>query len=169
MTMNTENKILPYQEKIILLMIRQEKLLAETYRFFAEKLPEEREFWGDMANEEEKHASWLKQLYEAAQKKTVIFKEGKVKTYTMETLVKGTEQKLNQARAQGVNAKQALAIAIDLERSLIEKDVFSRFEGMTEKARGVMKFLVAETKSHFDMVQKRYRNLIMPPSSGKEK
>lgn len=154
--MTTETVLKPYQEKIISLMIRQENLLAALYQRFAEKFPEYKEFWNHLAIDEKKHAGWLEQLRAGAQKKVVLFSESRVKTYTMETLVQGVEEKLNRAELDGFNARQALACTIDLERSLIEKNVFSHFEGMTPKASSVMKFLAQETKGHQELARKLY-------------
>ena len=152
--MTTEPVLKPYQEKIIALMIRQENLLAALYQCFAERFPEYKEFWNHLAIDEKKHAGWLEQLQAAAQKKVVLFNEGRVKTYTLETLVQGVEEKLSRAEAGGFDLHQALACTVDLERALLEKNAFSHFEAITSKASSVMKFLAQETKDHQELAQK---------------
>ncbi|HIJ89839.1 MAG: rubrerythrin family protein [Desulfobulbaceae bacterium] len=154
--MTTEPVLKPYQEKIIALMLRQETLLARLYQIFSRKFPEHADFWNKLARDEEKHAGWLEQLREATEKKVMLFNEGRIKTYTLETFVQGLEEKIERAEADGFDTRQALICTIDLERSLIEKNVFSLFEGMTEKASRVMKFLAQETKNHQELAQKLY-------------
>lgn len=87
--MTSEPQLKPYQEKIITLLLKQETLLASLYQTFAQKFPEHEEFWSQLAREEEKHAGWLEQLRAATKKKVVLFNEGRIKTYTMETFVQG--------------------------------------------------------------------------------
>lgn len=154
--MTTEPILKPYQDKIIDLMLKQESMLAKLYQTFAIKFPEYEALWNKLAREEEKHAGWVEQLHVASKKKVVLFSEGRIKTYTLETFVQGIEDKINRAEADGYNARQALVCTIDLERSLIEKEVFSHFVGITEKASSVMKFLAQETKEHQKLAEKLY-------------
>lgn len=162
--MTSEPQLKPYQEKIITLLLKQETLLASLYQTFAQKFPEHEEFWSQLAREEEKHAGWLEQLRAATEKKVVLFNEGRIKTYTMEIFVQGLEEKLNRAKAGGFDARQALACAIDLERCLIEKNVFSLFDGMTDKAGNTMKFLAKETREHQARAEKLYRETAKGPT-----
>lgn len=157
--MTTAPQLKPYQEKIIALLLQQETLLANLYHTFAQKFPEHEQFWSQLAHEEEKHAGWLEQLRVATEKKIVLFSEGRIKTYTLETFVQGLEEKLDRARADGFDARQALACAIDLERCLIEKNAFSLFEGLTEKASSIMKFLAKETREHLSLAENLYREI----------
>lgn len=146
----------PYQDKIIDLMLKQESLLASLYQIFAQKFPVYEKLWHKLAREEQKHAGWVEQLHAASEKKVVLFREGRVKPAHLETFVLNIEKKIKQAEANGFNAREALVCTIDLERSLIEKEVFLHFVGITEKARSVMNFLAQETKEHQELAEKLY-------------
>ncbi len=154
--MTKEHLLKPYQDKIIDLMLRQETLLATLYQIFAQKFPEYKQLWHKLAKEEQKHANWIEQLHVASEKKVVHFREGRVKPSHLETFVHSIEKKIKQAEANDFNARQALVCTIDLERSLIEKEVFLHFIGITEKARGVMTSLAQETKEHQELAEKLY-------------
>lgn len=154
--MTKEHLLKPYQDKIIDLMLRQETLLATLYRIFAQKFPEYEKLWHKLAREEEKHAGWIEQLHVASEKKVVHFREGRVKPSHLETFVLNIEKKIKQAETDGFNARQALLCTIDLERNLIEKEVFLHFVGITEKARNVMTSLAQETKKHQELAEKLY-------------
>ena len=154
--MAKEHVLKPYQDAIIDLMLRQETLLATLYQIFAQKFPEYEKLWHKLAKEEQKHAGWVQQLHVASEKKVVHFREGRVKPSQLETFVHNIEKKIKQAEADGFNARQALVCTIDLERSLIEKEVFLHFVGITEKARSVMGFLAQETKEHQELAEKLY-------------
>ncbi|MFZ5774477.1 MAG: hypothetical protein ACOY3Z_03215 [Thermodesulfobacteriota bacterium] len=164
--MTPEPVLKPYQEKIISLMIRQETLLATLYQSFARQFPEYEAFWNKLSLEERKHAGWLEQLRDATAKKVVLFSEGRIKTYTLETLVKGVEEKLRRAEAGGFDLRQAMACTVDLERALLEKNIFSHFVGMTTKAENVMKFLAQETQAHQTLAQ-QLQDEICRRASGK--
>jgi rubrerythrin len=142
-----------YQKKIIELMIRQELLLAKLYTLFAEQFTEQSEIWDDLANEEKKHASWLKKLYDAGEKGLILFDEGKIKTYTMNSYIDHLMGILVRAENQELTQNQAITFALDLEHSLIEKNAFARFDSTSEKARSILKKLTTETEKHIKKVQ----------------
>lgn len=158
--MSTDPQLKPYQEKIITLMLKQETLLGNLYQIFAQKFPEHEKLWHKLAKEEQKHAGWLEQLRVASEKKVVLFNEGRIKTYTLETFVQNLKEKIKRAEEDGFDVRQALVCTIDLERCLIEKNVFSHFEGLTEKASNTMKFLAKETMEHQELAQNLYAKTI---------
>ncbi len=142
-----------YQEKIIALLIKQEVVMATLYDKFAERFPAQKDFWQKLAKEERKHAAWLEQLYDAIQKSVVLFEEGKVKYYAMDTFIEWVEGAIAKVDAGEINEQQAFFLSRDMERSLIEKNVFSHFEGVSDKAKGVLKFLVDQTEGHVQLVE----------------
>ena len=154
--MTTDRELKSDQQEILALMLKQETLLAKLYQIFAKKFPVYEKLWHKLAREEKKHAGWVKQLRDASEKKVVLFSENSIKPHILETFVHGIEEKIKQAEADGFDARQALVCTIDLERCLIEKNVFSLFEGMTEKASSTMKFLAKETKEHQELAQNLY-------------
>jgi len=156
----------PYQDKIIDLMLKQETLLANLYQIFAKKFPVYEKLWHKLAREEKKHAGWIEQLHTASEKKVVLFNEGRVKPPHLETFVLNIEKKIKQAEADGFTARQALVCTIELERSLIEKEVFLHFVGITEKARNVMSFLAKETKEHQELAENLYAKTLGNKSRG---
>lgn len=159
--LNSEDFMLtPNQKKIIDLLIKQEKLLARLYTIFYDKLPEHRDFWKKIAKEEHHHAKWLERLYEAGGKDVVHFDEGKITTVSLETFIKGVEEAIRKAEADELDDKMALVQTVDLERSLIEKNVFSQFSGLTDKAKNVMKFLEKHTKEHLSQAENLLRQVL---------
>lgn len=142
-----------YQEKIIALLIRQEVVMAELYGKFAERFPAQKDFWQKLAKEEQKHAAWLEQLRDAAQKVVVLFEDGKVKYYAIGTFIQWVEDTIAKLNAGEVNEQQAFFLSLDMERSLIEKNVFAHFEGVSDKAKGALQFLVTQTENHVQLIE----------------
>ncbi len=143
----------PYQKNIIDSMVRQELLLAKLYKLFAGQFAEHGTLWAELAKEEEKHALWLQQLYEAGEKGIILFDEGKTKTYTLKTFIDYQEGIIARAENQEFGLAGAVACTLDMEQSLIEKNVFSCFDATSEKVRTVLKRLAGETAKHIEKVQ----------------
>jgi rubrerythrin len=143
----------PYQKKIIELMFKQEILLAKLYKTLASKFPVYKDFWHDLAKEELKHAEWIKKLYQAEKKDMVAFSEGNVKTYTLNNFIEHLEKVIQQAENEELDLKKAVAHTLDFEKSLIEKNVFARFEIVEENIKGIMTKLASETRKHIKKAQ----------------
>ena len=143
----------PYQKKIIDGLVRQETLLAKLYTLFAEQFPEHAQAWSELAIEEKKHASWLQQLHDAGEKGIILFDEGKIKTYTMDTFINYLEGIIAKAESGELSLANAISHTIDLERSLLEKNTFSHFDSTSEKARSVLKRLTRETENHIERIK----------------
>lgn len=151
-----------YQKKIIELMCKQELLLAKLYKLFADQFPDHKDFWQDLAKDEVRHAGWIKRLYKAEKEDLIAFSEGKIKTYTMDTFIENLEKIIQRAENGELNLKMAISYTLDLERSLIEKNVFSHFEIIDKKLAEIMAKLESETRRHVKkaedmMAQFRYR------------
>ncbi len=138
----------PYQKKIIEYMYSQEILLAKLYKLFSEQFPDYREFWEDLAKDELRHGELIKQFYKATKKDLVTFCEGKIKTYTMKTFLDSIEKIIERTQNGELNVKMAMTYTYDFERSLIEKNVFSRFKILDKKLSGIIDKLEKETNKH---------------------
>lgn len=152
-----------YQNKIIQQFQTQEHLLADLYAEFGRRFPEDRDFWDRLVREETMHAQLIEKLHDVVGKGTMIFDEGKVKTYTLKAMIERIEALVERARRGGLNRREALAQAMDLESALIEKGVFTHFEPMTDKARAVLKRLNSETLDHVDRVRSMYASVRPAP------
>ncbi len=143
----------PFQEKMLKLLIQQETLLSRLYALFSEQFTEQKEFWGKLSKEEERHAKLIEKLLEAAKSGLVFFVEGKTKTYTLEVFIKRLEGILEKAENGEFNLPSALRCAFDYESSLIEKNVFFHFDSLSEKAKGTIKILQSETLKHVERIK----------------
>jgi hypothetical protein len=83
----------------------------------------------------------------------VLFEDGKVKCYAIGTFIQWVEDTIAKLNAGEVSEQQAFFLSLDMERSLIEKNVFAHFEGVSDKAKGVLQFLVAQTEDHVQLIE----------------
>lgn len=137
-----------YQKEIITLMHKQELLLSELYRIFSKQFPDYAHFWKELANEEERHAQWINHLFELVEQDQILFEEGQVKTYTLQTFIEGLEKDVQRAIAKEFDFQEAVALTNNYETSLIEKKMFEKFVPANEEVKRVMKSLSSETKEH---------------------
>lgn len=141
------------QKTAIALLYKQEMLLARLYRIFARTFPEYEDFWVSLAREEELHADWIKQLYQAEKKDIVAFEGKKVRSTALNTYLEHLDQAIKKAEQKGFELRTAIAYTLDFERSLIERNVFSHFEGLDDRSRKVMKTLQTETRKHVKKIE----------------
>lgn len=138
----------PYQEKIIMLLIRQELLVADLYHFFAGLYPDLREYWNDMAKEELEHAAWLEYLYKKAQAGEVLFREDKIRTYTVESFLKYLEECLAKVKERAPVPKAAFSLALSIENSLLLKRIFDHFQSADPELSAVLTGLRDKLDDH---------------------
>lgn len=150
----------PYQEKIINQMITQERLLSEIYALFAKNFPQYSGFWTELSEEEKRHADLIEKLGEAEKKGLVFFDEGKTKTYTLSAFIDYLEKQSEKARNKEFGIAAAFSCALDLEQSLIEKEVFTRFDSVKEMNRSVLNKLRNETKNHIEKIRQKRKEVL---------
>lgn len=143
----------PYQVKIVNQMIEVEQLIAVAYEEFARMFPEDSAHWIKIAKEEWGHAHALEALKESVMAGEAVFDEGRTRTYTLSAMIDYVKGILDRARKGELNKKQIVALAIDIEKSIIEKDAFSHFRGLTPELEKSLAKLRADTGEHADRLK----------------
>ncbi len=141
------------QEEILEQLIRQERLLSRLYGLFSEHFSAFQDFWANLSREEERHARIIEKLQSAAQKGSVFFDQGAVRSQTLNLFIQRLEDLVKKAERNEFTPSSAFSCAIDYETALIEKDVFSRFEAIHPKAKSALMVLRSETKNHVEHVR----------------
>jgi len=77
----------------------------------------------------------------------------------LDTFISRLEKLIEAAEKGEINARQAFTIASDYETSLIEKDVFKRFNAFTDKSKTVLLKLNSETQEHIERVNRMQKEL----------
>jgi len=155
-----------YQGKMILLLNRQELLIAEIYRFFAGLFPENREFWTNLCREELEHAEWVEYLYKKTQTDSVIFREEKLKSYTVETFVKYLESHLAKVKEQAPTLEAAFSLALNIENSLLVQKVFDHFQSSDKEIAALLRGLQLRMKDHRKHIEQQAARYLSPVGAG---
>lgn len=137
-----------YQLKIIRLYMEQELALATLYEKFSRAYPEYGDYWLTMAKDEREHAGWVKLLGEQTERGKVIFGEGKARTYTVASFISYVKGILTRLDRENFTMVTAVAIASDIEASLLERNVFTLFRGESAEAARIIGTLQEGQKSH---------------------
>jgi len=143
-----------HQEKIIKQLITQEEMLSKLYGHFSQQFPEYSQFWNQLSKEEHRHARLIQKLFDAAKKGKIFFDEGKITTYTLNAFVSRLEQILQKAVKGEYDIKTALVCAMDYENSLIEKNIFTHFDSLSDKVKSILEILHSETIDHVESIRK---------------
>jgi hypothetical protein len=151
-----------YQSRIVYLLTQQELLTAEIYRFFAGLFPEHRDFWENLAREEMEHATWVEYFYKKAATDTVLFEEGKIKTYTVESFIKYLQDNLAKVKEKAPTLQEALALALGIENSMLVRRVFDMFVSSDPETMTILRDLRAKLKDHRKRVEDASSDLLRP-------
>jgi Rubrerythrin len=150
----------PFQEKILQQLINQEVLLSRLYSIFSKQFPQCKEFWEKLSKEEERHAKLIEKLFEATKTGSIFFDEGKIKTYTLTAFITRLESIIEKAERGEIKYHSAFTYAVDYESSLIEKNVFSHFDSLSNKLKGTLKILQTETINHVERIKNERKAVI---------
>jgi hypothetical protein len=143
----------PFQEKILQQFMHQERLLSRLYTLFSKQFSQHKAFWQKLSKEEERHAKLIEKLFAATKTGSVVFDEGKIKTYTLAAFITRLEGIVEKAERAEFTISSAFSYAVDYESSLIEKNVFSHFDSLSDKVKNTLKILQTETINHVDRIR----------------
>jgi hypothetical protein len=139
-------------EHALNLLAEHEKAIGYLYQCFADSFPEYAAFWSGCAQEEFRHAAIIRTMQELAAKGT-IFLTGRFNTAAIQTSLTYISDQRNMAHGGEMQARQAFAIALNIEASLLENRYFEMFGATTPAFQKMQRTLLEETAKHRRMVQ----------------
>ncbi len=146
---------MPEEQNSLELLILHELAIRQLYALFAEMLPEQREFWGQMRDAEQKHADCLQELSSKESLQTWTMTDDKFKRLAIKGSLDYLERQTERARTTPIDPLEALSIAGDIEEALIEKQLISLNISGPAEIRNAMRVLVADTQRHRKMIGER--------------
>lgn len=147
-------ELLDYQNRIIELFIKQELLIASLYDKFSTSFLAQKEFWEGMAGEEREHAGWIKHFHSNVVTDKIHFSEGKVRTYTLQSSIDYINGILIEFSTRHFNSSKAVSIALDIEKALLEKNVFKCFNGDSDEVKRILEVLITEQERHYQKIER---------------
>ena len=114
----------------------------------------EGEFWLNMSRDESKHATWVQRLKRQADAGEVTFYEDELRAASVAASIKYIREFIEKARNNEMNLIQALARSYDIEKSMIERKVFTLYSADSEEMQNVMIKLEQLTIAHREKMLK---------------
>ncbi|MBN2315694.1 MAG: hypothetical protein JXM79_17330 [Sedimentisphaerales bacterium] len=134
-----------------------EQALARLYDVYAETFPECKELWMQLAREEIQHAHWLDKLQAGIEDSSEDFIVERFSIATIEHSIGYVTQLISRAQQADFTLINALSIALQLEKALIENKYFEVFEGDSGNTRRTLDLLAQCTQAHYEKLQKAWR------------
>jgi hypothetical protein len=147
-----------YQIKLLMLVHELETSLGDLYTIFKERFPEYNNLWETLIKEEREHAEAVRRLYRMTYDGQVLFDEGSIKSEGVQSIIDYL-QNIHGASQRGVyTAKQAVTIAYNIEKSLIEKDIFKHFKVAPQFA-DLLHALLEGANNHLQLIKREFDKL----------
>ena len=129
--------------------IRQHKLsLSKMYQQFAKSHPDHNQFWSHMAHEEAMHARWIESLGQYYQMGQIGVSELKLNHQVLKTAISHIEKQTDASRNGNLPLLNAVSIALDIEKSMIDNKFFEVFDLADVKYDRIRTGLKKETAKH---------------------
>ena len=135
-------------EEFIRLLQKYELSIATLYETFATILPSSRRAWLAYANEERLHSKWISVLHAQMNNERISFEQTKFTTQSIRTAIEYIESQIDRVKESETDLKQALIIATDIEKSLLESAFLTVFKLSGPKAKEIQSRLLDATASH---------------------
>jgi hypothetical protein len=143
--------------EMLMLLAKHEFAVSRLYRKYAEKLPEKRDFWMQLSDEETDHGNCILEMKSRVEDGSVTFHDERFQITEIERSLAFIEEMMQDADGPGFRMKHALSAAHFLEESMIENKHFEVFEGDSPALIQVLKLLADATDEHRQRVLKELR------------
>lgn len=141
------------QIEIIEALAKNEELVSELYKIYAQKFPEHAEFWTRISMDEISHASWLRGIFTKIKEGTVSFNDDRFNIEAIKSFSGYVKEKITEAKEKELESIQADSISLDIEKIWIENNFFEVFKTDSPALKHVLSELAAATKKHIDAVR----------------
>jgi len=138
---------------LIELYIEQELAMARLYKAFAGHFQEQKSFWQKLVSEEYEHAAWIKHFRDSLGHREVFFSEGKTRAISLQSSISYIRSRIEEFEKTPFSLRRAVSISLDIEKSLLERDVIKHFDSDSPELRDIMDILVKAQDEHIKKVE----------------
>lgn len=135
------------------LLREHEKAIGRLYAAYARRFPRDREFWLGLSQEERQHAQWVESLQARVEEDPSSLVADRFPTAAIELSLAYVNRLIENADDFHLTRTNALSIALDLERSLLEHRYFEVFTSDNPQIRQTLQLLRQCTQTHLQKVQ----------------
>jgi len=144
----------------LIALIRLELKVGELYEACARTWPEDAPFWRDVVRQEAGHARAIESMVSLIAQNPAHFLPAKaIKVAAVETIMAGIERTIDQVRNGRLLKNKVMAIAVDIENSLMEKNFFEMIKTADPVFLRLCHDIMAQTREHKQRFEKRVPEL----------
>jgi hypothetical protein len=142
-----------YQNTFLELLENLELDISNLYKLFAQKFPAHKQLWDELSDEEVQHASYIKKLASFVQQGLVLLDTKTTKTITVKIVSDGIKSTYQQTQDNKLTTINALAYALSLEDSILEKKFYDYFTTRDQNVAFIINKIKRETSQHYQKVK----------------
>jgi AAA+ ATPase superfamily predicted ATPase len=135
------------------LYLQLEILMGTLYERFADRYAAHQEFWLSLVADEREHAGYIQQFSRLSAEQKMSFAEGKARIAALNSLLTYIQGVIDLFDRQPFMHQKALAICLDLEKSVLERDVFKGFDSDSAEIKQVLGILREAQEVHLKKIQ----------------
>jgi len=141
-----------------------EKAIGRLYAAYARRFPTDSEFWLGLSREEEQHANWVRSLRSRIEDDPSSLVANRFPTEAIELSLAYVNRLIEASDASSLTRVNALSVALDIERSLLEHRYFEVFSSEDPQIRRTLQLLRQSTQTHLQKVQHLWEACTQPAS-----
>jgi len=136
-----------------------ELVVAQLYKRFSYSFVQDRVFWEDLSQDEESHATMVTELKNTLLKNGSTFEVGKTNLFALGTYRQGLETQLGRLERGELRRQNALFIARDFEKTLIEHRFYELIRSENPEYRTIQDKIRTETEFHLQKLENYIKTL----------
>jgi rubrerythrin len=136
-----------------------ELMVAELYRRFSRSFAQDRVIWEDLSQDEEGHAKMAGELKNTLLRNGSPFEVGKINLAALHTYRQGIEDHIGRLQRGELGRQNALFIARDFERALVEQRFYESIRSDNPDYRAIQTKIQSETERHLQKLENYIRTL----------
>ena len=144
------------------MLIDHENTISELYTAYADRFADHRPYWLNLAHEETEHADEIRKLLPLADKGNRVLNTAGFKPAAVNTSIAYLRDQIRQARNGFAGFKDALSIALDLEKAMIERKFFDILDTPSAEAQAVLTTLTEGTQKHIETIEAEWQKHRVP-------
>lgn len=145
-----------FQVSKIELIAEYVSAVMELYWVYSEKLPDHKDFWIDMADDERKNVEWVRSTIEQIKAGKFEYNRDRFNIEAVRTSMNFIKTQIREALDKEVTLQGALAYAANLEGSLTKRKFYEMIKDDSVEARQLHQKFAAENQRHRDKLS-QYR------------
>jgi hypothetical protein len=144
---------------VVLALAEHEEAMSALYSAYAEHYPEVADLWKSLARDEHGHGALLRSLVEKSGDMTAFVEN---RQYDLAEVKADTARLRNLAQitpVAGFPMQEAFRVALKLEDSLIESQIFVTYDGDPAEVAAVVDTLRQQTERHHERLSDKFSHL----------